>query len=150
MAFTPHGMCLRWDPVLIWSSVLSNGIIGTAYLLIALGGLVLLIRAARDVPVPGLCLSWLGFIFWCGMTHFMEIVTLWQSYYAWQATVSGITAAMSLAGAFYLLRDGEKVLAYLRRATALRVAQREELDELRAKLVSLEERRSAPRRRPDR
>lgn len=100
--FMPHGHCYLWKPLLVSIHVVSDALIGTAYLAISitLYGLVKKIR----LPFNGVVLCFGVFIGACGLTHFMEIWNLWNADYWWSAWFKVITAAASVGTGIYLYK----------------------------------------------
>lgn len=99
--FMPHGMCLLWDPVLIWLHLLSDGAIGLAYFSIPVA-LVVFARRRRDLAYKWMFLLFGAFIFACGTTHFFGAWTLWNANYVAEGLVKGFTAIVSIATATLL------------------------------------------------
>jgi signal transduction histidine kinase len=98
----PHGYCLLWDPALVWTHVVSDALIATAYFSIPLV-LWRLLTLRRDVQFGWMLGLFAVFILACGLTHVMGIVTLWVPAYGWEALVKVVTAAASLATAALLI-----------------------------------------------
>jgi len=48
--FLPHGYCFRWTPGVLWLTVVSDSLIGVAYLTI-LVALLHLVRRRADIPL---------------------------------------------------------------------------------------------------
>jgi PAS domain S-box-containing protein len=96
--FMPHGYCISWTPELLWSMVGADAVIATAYFSIPLAiASFLRKRPASSMNwVPRL---FIAFIFWCGVTHVMDIWTVWQPDYGAQALTKMVTAAISLVTA---------------------------------------------------
>jgi signal transduction histidine kinase/CheY-like chemotaxis protein len=100
--FMPHGHCFLWKPGLVWLHVVSDGLIGTAYLVIS----VTLGRLARKIRIPfsPMILAFGVFIGACGITHYLEVFTLWVPDYWLSGAVKAVTAAASVATCAYLFR----------------------------------------------
>ena len=99
--FLPHGYCFTWSPGLLWSMVGADAVIAAAYFSIP----VAVISYVRKRPEPATnWVAWLfsAFIFACGITHVMDIWTIWQPDYVLQAMAKLATAAISLATAVAL------------------------------------------------
>lgn len=98
----PHGYCLLWDPWLIWTHVVSDGLTAAAYFSIpfVLGRLL---TARKDVEFGWMIGLFALFIFACGMTHIMGIVTLWLPAYGLQALIKVVTAVASVGTAALLI-----------------------------------------------
>jgi PAS domain S-box-containing protein len=100
--FMPHVLCLRSPPV-VWLHVVSDGLIAFAYALIPLG-LIRLAQKRKDVSFHWLFFLFAAFILSCGATHALAILTLWTPIYRFEGMIKAITALVSLATAFLLLR----------------------------------------------
>lgn len=100
--FMPHGHCYLWDQTLLWTHVLSDIIIGLAYVCISatLGYMVL--RTRRDLPFHWMVLAFGIFIIACGSTHFVEAWNVWHADYWFAAMVKVITAIASVTTAILL------------------------------------------------
>lgn len=99
--FMPHGHCFFWRSDILWLHVLSDVLIGIAYFSIPL--MLLYFRKKRkDLPYPWMFGLFAAFIFWCGTTHFMNIVTLWIPIYRAEGIVKLITAGISVWTAILL------------------------------------------------
>jgi signal transduction histidine kinase/CheY-like chemotaxis protein len=95
---SPHGICFFWRPELLITHVLADMLIGTAYMTIP-AGIVVLMRRRKDLPF-----GWLGwcftlFITLCGLTHFMSVWTLWHPDYGIEGLLKLVTALVSVATA---------------------------------------------------
>jgi PAS domain S-box-containing protein len=100
--FLPHGICLQWSPALLWSMVGADVVIALAYFSIPLA--ILSFVRQRGAALAGYgALPWLfsAFIFACGLTHVLDIWTLWQPDYGLLAlskiATAGVSAATALA-----------------------------------------------------
>jgi signal transduction histidine kinase len=99
--FSPHGLCLLWQPDLIWLHVGSDAIIALAYFSIPF---VLSIFVAKRPDVE------FGWVFWafaifitaCGLTHLFSIYTLWVPAYGIEGLVKAVTAVASIVTAAIL------------------------------------------------
>ena len=70
---TPHGYCLLWDPVLIWSHVLADVGIAAAYLSIP-AALAIIARRRPDLNPNGILYFFAAFIILCAITHLFGLV----------------------------------------------------------------------------
>lgn len=95
--FMPHGHCYFWLPGLLWLHVVSDALIGTAYLGISLA-LYLLVRRIR-LPFSPIFIAFGLFIALCGLTHFMAIWTVWNPDYWLDGLIKAATATASVATA---------------------------------------------------
>jgi len=101
--FLPHGYCFTWRPGLLWSMVGADGVIAAAYFSIPLA-LITFTRKRQDVRLQSIVWLFSAFIFACGVTHAMEIWTVWRPDYGWQAVAKMVTAIASLVTAVVLWR----------------------------------------------
>ena len=101
--FMPHGHCYLWDPGLMRLHLISDFLIAAAYFIIPFT-LVNFVRKRRDLPFNWMFVCFGIFIIACGMTHVMEIITLWKPYYWISGIVKAITALASVPTAILLIR----------------------------------------------
>jgi len=107
---SPHGICLLWEPELIWLHVLSDSVIAVSYFSIPVA-LSIFVSKRRDVDF--------GFIFWafalfimaCGFTHVLSIITLWVPVYGVEGLIKALTAVASILTAVVLWPLLPKILA---------------------------------------
>lgn len=99
--FIPHGHCYLWIPSLLWLHVISDLLIGLAYIGISLI-LYILVRRIR-LPFSPVFIAFGLFIGLCGLTHFMKIWTVWNPDYWIDGWLKAGTAAASVATAIGLL-----------------------------------------------
>jgi signal transduction histidine kinase len=100
-SYAPHGYCLLWQPWLIWTHAISDGLIALAYFSIPLA-LVAFLRKRPDVVFGGVFWMFAVFILACGATHILSIWNLWHGDYGVEAVVKVITAIASLFTAILL------------------------------------------------
>ncbi len=100
---SPHGFCLLWRPELLWTHVVSDALIGVAYMTIPVTLAVILLRR-KDIPFGGVVWSFALFITACGLTHFMSIWTLWNPAYGVEGLLKALTAIVSVLTAIVLWR----------------------------------------------
>jgi signal transduction histidine kinase len=106
--YMPHGHCYLWKPGLVWLHVLSDILIGGAYVLISLV-LYALVRRIR-LPFSTVILAFGLFIGACGLTHFMEVWNVWNSAYWLAGWVKALTALASVATGAFLFQLRPKVV----------------------------------------
>ncbi len=106
--YMPHGHCYLWNPALVWLHVTSDGLIGSAYLVISLT-LWHLVRKIR-IPFSPMVLAFGMFIGVCGLTHYMEVFTLWVPDYWLSGAVKAVTAAASVATGAYLFQANHAII----------------------------------------
>ncbi|MGV3525915.1 MAG: sensor histidine kinase [Candidatus Sericytochromatia bacterium] len=100
-AFMPHGHCYFWDPGLLWAHVSADLLIGLAYFSIPIA-LAVYVRQRKEAQGNAILIMFVLFIFACGTTHFINILTVWQPYYWLEAGVKLVTAGLSVATAIVL------------------------------------------------
>ncbi|WP_245470683.1 PAS domain S-box protein [Bradyrhizobium guangzhouense] len=92
---SPHGICLLWEPELIWLHVASDAVIAAAYFSIPFA-LTILVTKRRDLQFGWVYWAFAIFIMACGLTHLLSIYTLWVPIYGIEGIVKAVTAAASL------------------------------------------------------
>src|SRR5215831_16010501 len=112
--FMPHGHCYLWMPKLIALHVVSDSLIGTAYVAISVTLAYLVYRARHDIPFTWMFLAFGTFIIACGATHFMEVWTLWHPTYWLAGNVKLLTALASVTTAIALPPLVPRVLGAVR------------------------------------
>lgn len=123
-SFMPHGYCLKWQPGLLWMHVVSDVLIAVAYFSIP-AMIVYYLRkrtAIADIPFIYLAIGamFACFIVFCGLTHVLGMVTIWQPWYGVQGISKVATALISVATALAMV-------PILPRALTLRTAEELEL-----------------------
>jgi two-component system sensor kinase FixL len=108
--FMPHGYCYLWKHNLVLLHVVSDSLIGLAYILIPCT-LLYFIRKRTDLPFNWIFVCFGLFIIACGSTHIVEVWTVWSPIYWLSGYVKAFTAGISLLTAFLLLRLVPKALA---------------------------------------
>jgi signal transduction histidine kinase len=106
----PHGHCYLWKPDILWLNVLSDGVIALAYFSIPVT-LLYFVSKKRTVPFMWVFVLFGAFIFACGMTHVMGIMTVWDPVYRFEGVVKFITAALSIGTAIFLIPIIPKALS---------------------------------------
>lgn len=103
----PHAICLTWDPLLIWLLVIFNSGIALAYFIIA-GALLTYIKPGR---YPTLVYLFAVFIFGCGGTHVMQVVTMYSGgvQYWIEMLICGMTFIVSACTAMVLMTHGSRI-----------------------------------------
>lgn len=99
----PHGHCYFWQPDILWSHALSDGVIAAAYFAIPLVLLYIFKKrnTTRYIWITGLFAI---FITGCGLTHVMDVITIWVPLYRLDAVFRIITALASLGTAITLIK----------------------------------------------
>src|ERR1700730_7370084 len=107
---SPHGICLLWEPELIWLHVASDAVIAVAYFSIPFA-LALLLGKRRDIEFNWIFWAFAIFIMACGFTHVFAIYTLWVPVYGIEGLVKALTAVASTVTAALLWQLLPKLLA---------------------------------------
>jgi PAS domain S-box-containing protein len=121
--FMPHGHCYLWRPGLVMLHALSDGVIALAYISIP-AAIVRFVRGRRDLPYQWMFLAFGAFVVSCGVTHALEIWTLWHASYWLSGAAKAVTAIVSAGTAVLLIRTVPLALA-LPSPSDLRRAQEE-------------------------
>jgi len=100
--YMAHGFCLLWERPLVWLHVVADSFIALSYYSIPLM-LLWLARRRTDLVYHWMFLMFAAFIFACGTTHVLSIVTLWKPWYWLDGLVKAATAAISFTTAVLLL-----------------------------------------------
>ncbi len=108
--FLPHGTCYLWNPQIVWLHVISDGLITLSYFCIPIA-LIYLIRQRRDLPFNWIFWMFGAFIVGCGVTHFMEIWTIWHASYLLAGMIKAATAAVSVLTAVMMVPLIPKAIA---------------------------------------
>ena len=108
--FSPHGICLLWEPELIWLHVISDAIIAASYFSIPFA-LAILVSKRRDFQFGWMAWPFAAFILACGLTHVFSIYTLWVPIYGLEGIVKALTAIASIFTAVLLWPLIPKILA---------------------------------------
>jgi signal transduction histidine kinase len=99
--YSPHGICLLWDPQLIVLHVVSDAVIAVAYFSIPFA-LAIFVSKRSDVEFGWIFWAFAIFITACGLTHVLSIYTLWVPIYGIEGLVKAVTALASIVTAAML------------------------------------------------
>jgi signal transduction histidine kinase len=141
--YMPHGHCYYWETSLVALHVISDSLIGLAYVSISLT-LVYLVRKIR-VPFNWVFVAFGLFIGACGGTHFMEVWMVWTPAYWLSGIIKVVTAVASVATGlllFPLMPKVEALSASAKLAEEGRLnleAANKELEKLYRKVKELDE-----------
>jgi len=132
--FLPLGHCYLWNPGLVWLHLLSDLLIGCVYLAIPL----ILFAAVRRIRIPfsAMIIAFGVFTGACGLTHLMEVVTLWDPIYWIGGGIKAVTAVASVATGILLVPIRPKVVE-IARAAQLSEERRLQLEEKTSELTAL-------------
>jgi signal transduction histidine kinase len=109
-ALSPHGICLLWEPELIWLHVASDAVIAAAYFSIPVA-LSIFVSKRRDVDFGWIFWAFALFITACGFTHVLSIITLWVPVYGIEGLIKAMTALASIVTAVMIWPLLPRVLA---------------------------------------
>jgi len=141
--FMPHGHCYLWIPGVLWMHVVSDFLIGVAYVGISFI-LYLLVKRIR-LPFSPVFIAFGLFIGLCGITHFMSIWTVWNPNYIFDGLIKAATAVASVAtaiGLFFIRPQVEEVVHTARLSEERRIkleSTHAELETLYQKIKQLDE-----------
>jgi PAS domain S-box-containing protein len=147
-SYMAHGYCLLWKPWLVALHAGSDFLIFAAYSAIPIA-IWIFLRRRQDLEMRRLAILFAAFIFLCGLSHLLQMVTLWWPIYELQGFVKLATAIVSVVTAIMIFPLIPRALAIpspralqianagLRREVA---AHENTLAELRATRAELEER----------
>ena len=107
---TPHGFCLLWEPGLIWTYAIADFAVGASYLVIPIA-LLQVARRRHDLVFKPMFYMFSAFILLCGISHWLDLLTLWVAAYEVQAIVKAATAVASIATAAMIFPLLPRVLA---------------------------------------
>lgn len=128
--FLPHWYCYAGNTRVLWTTVIADLFIGLSYVVISTTLAFIVGRAGRDLPYQGFFWAFGLFIVSCGVTHFMEILTVWEPVYWLSATAKIITAVASVATAAVLLVAAGDIIEFV--LTARQLAARRGDEKFRA------------------
>jgi signal transduction histidine kinase/CheY-like chemotaxis protein len=101
--FMPHGMCYQWQPGILALHVIADSLIALAYFSIPFT-LLYFVRRRKDLQFNWIYVCFAMFIIACGLTHLMEIWTVWEPVYWLSGGVKAVTALASVPTAILLVR----------------------------------------------
>jgi PAS domain S-box-containing protein len=109
-AYMAHGYCLLWKPWLVGLHVVSDILIAGAYFAIPVA-IWIFLKKRPTLPLQNLAWLFVAFILLCGVTHLINLVTLWWPIYETQGVVKLATALVSVATAVAIFPLIPKALA---------------------------------------
>ena len=114
----PHAQCLLYSPSLVNAYTIADLLTGLSYMAISLF-LILFVRQAHgNIPFNWVFVAFGAFIFFCGLTHFFDIITLWTPVYWSSAFMRVLTAVASVTTAIALPPQIPRALRLLNNARA--------------------------------
>lgn len=123
MRFMPHKHCYLKSDTTLLINVIANGLIALAYFVIPLSLLNLIIAGSKiNNTFLRTALMFGGFILACGVGHVISVIVVWFPVYNLQGIWGLITAALSIATAFYLsLKANPIINSFLRSTSGSRI-----------------------------
>jgi signal transduction histidine kinase len=100
--YMPHRHCYIDDQTVIALHVVSDSLVCLAYYSIPVM-LIYFVSRRRDMPFNWIFRMFGMFIFACGTTHLMEVITLWEPMYRLSGVIKAWTAVISVATAIALI-----------------------------------------------
>jgi len=100
-SYMAHGYCLLWKPWLVVLHAGSDLLIFLAYFAIPVA-IWLFLRQRPDLELKPLAILFAAFIFLCGLTHLVQMLTLWWPIYETQGVLKAVTAFVSVATALMI------------------------------------------------
>lgn len=94
-SFFAHGYCLLWKPWLVSLHAVADLLTFASFSAIPIA-IWIFLRRRRDLELRHLAVLFSAFIFLCGLTHLLGLVTLWVPIYETQGIVKGVTALVSV------------------------------------------------------
>lgn len=94
----PHGYCLIWNPLLLWSHVSADLIIFVAYMMIPMA-IFYFSKKRPELKFKNIYALFYSFIFLCGLTHLISMIVLWRPMYGVEAIFKIMTAIVSMTTA---------------------------------------------------
>jgi hypothetical protein len=114
-SYMAHGYCLLWKPWLVTLHAGSDILIFLAYFAIPVA-IWIFLRRRKDLELKTLAILFAAFIFLCGLTHIIQMLTLWWPIYETQGFVKAATAIVSVLTAILVFPLIPKALAIPARA----------------------------------
>lgn len=101
--FMPHGHCYFWEPGILWTHVLGDGLTALAYFAIPIL-LIRFIKKRSDAKFRLIFFAFSAFILSCGLVHVFAIISVWNPYYRVEGVLKVITAIVSIATVLLLAK----------------------------------------------
>ncbi len=99
----PHGHCYMWKPEVLWTNLMGDALTALSYFMIPFV-LIYFNRKRRESVIAPVLWLFGAFIFFCGTSHIIDIITIWVPSYRLEALIKIITGVVSLITAIYLIR----------------------------------------------
>ncbi len=146
--YLPHRYCYLAQPGLVWTNVTMDGLIAASYAAI-FGSLFWVANRLRDQHALEnylwIFISFGLFIFACGATHLMELITVWWPVYPFSALVKIVCAGASVPTAILFARVSPRVSGNIVHFLQTFSTTQQEKDQAIASLVAHEKLAAAGR-----
>ncbi|MFT6899806.1 MAG: diguanylate cyclase (GGDEF)-like protein [Paraglaciecola sp.] len=109
-SFMPHGHCLLWRSDLLFLHLGGDILTFLSYGLIPIA-LVKIVRKRSDLKFDRVFILFAAFIGFCGITHLIGAINIWQGYYYIEGIVKMLTGLISMITAYTLWRLMPTILA---------------------------------------
>ncbi|SFS11602.1 Signal transduction histidine kinase [Granulicella pectinivorans] len=139
--YLPHQFCYLAQPGLVWTNVVMDGLIAASYLAIflALFWMAFKLRGVEDLRgYLWIFIAFGTFIIACGLTHVMEMVTIWWAVYRVSAAMKVIAALASVPTAVLFIRSAPDLAANIERFMLMLSTTQKEKDQALASLIAAE------------
>ncbi len=110
--FMPHGTCFFWDRRILLLSFIGDGMVMTAYFFIP-AILVFILKGRPKIFYTPILALFATFILLCGITHLMDIITVFIPCYFLQGYIKILTGIVSWISFFVLCWNVPKLLTVL-------------------------------------
>lgn len=107
--FMPHGHCYMWRKDILLMNAGSDLIIAFCYLSIPIM-LSYILWKRQDFPYKSIIIVFILFIFFCSLTHTMEIINVWYPLYYVSGIIKTMTAIISVVAASIIMYNLKRVL----------------------------------------
>lgn len=127
-SFLPFGQCFSWSPDIFWLLISANLVIVVAFILLPIALYLFATRSQYKFPDPDLIYLFMAFIFFSGLSHAVEIYTIWEPSYRLIGWAKAITASISIVTALVFLSKLPELLknpSFQKKYQEMEEAQRE-------------------------
>lgn len=127
-------VCGEWSDFHGWLYIISDFLIGLAYIGIPIVIASYVLKRDKDVQFRAIFWLFFAFILLCGFTHFMDVVIFWWPAYRLSAVIKFLTAVVSLGTLYALYKILPELMALktageFQREISQRIKAEEELVE---------------------
>jgi signal transduction histidine kinase len=130
--YLPHRFCYLAQPGLVWTNVITDGLITISYASIFCCLIWIASELRRLHDIRGylwIFVSFGSFIAACGATHLMEVVTVWWPFYPIAAAAKVVCALASVPTAILFGRETPTLARNIRRFLELQATTEKQRDE---------------------